>query len=82
MSLNLFCLAYGGVLVKRLVVDSSYSINSMALVVLVGSSFLSYVFFVGFSKYYRRYTDEVLMAIVALDVLETQPDRAKSEQAR
>ena len=35
---------------------------------LICSSLLSYIFFVGFAKYYRRYTDEVLMAAVALTI--------------
>ncbi|MDD3313678.1 hypothetical protein [Pseudodesulfovibrio sp.] len=33
---------------------------------LLSSALLAYTFFVGFAKYYRRYTDEVLMATVAM----------------
>ncbi|KAB1442198.1 hypothetical protein [Pseudodesulfovibrio senegalensis] len=42
-----------------------------------GSAILSYTFFFGFAKFYRRYTDEVLMAICAMSKLGKIPKPKK-----
>jgi hypothetical protein len=44
----------------------SFSCTSF-LVHLLLFSILSYIFFLGFTKFYRRYTDEILMAAVAMN---------------